>query len=89
MTAGNDPNRWRRQIEQLLNYPRVGALTAHGIAANLGASQEAIQPVLDSLVAEGQVVRMSDGRFSGRAGASAGAADGDVGAGQLTGHDGN
>ncbi len=73
MTAGQDPSRWRRQIERLLAYPGVGALAPHGIASNLGATQEEIQPVLDALLREGRIVRVEDGRLLARAGAKGGA----------------
>ncbi len=89
MTHQDKQRRYRRQIEQLLNYPRVGPLTAHGIATNMGVPQEKIQATLDSLVAEGHIVRASDGRFAGRAGTSAGAADGDAGTRRRAGHDDN
>lgn len=50
----------QRQIEVLLGYPRVGALTPGAIAANLGVAQEDIQPILTALVQEGRLVRHDD-----------------------------
>lgn len=49
-----------RQIEVLLGYPRIGALKPGAIAANLGISQEDIQPILTALVREGRLVRHDD-----------------------------
>ncbi len=61
--------RRRQQIEELLNYPQVGPLSAKTIAMNLGTSEKEIQPILESLVAQGRISQMSDGRFVAQAGA--------------------
>ncbi len=64
--------RHRQQIEQLLNYPQVGPQSAKTIAMNLGTSEKEIQPILESLVAQGRISQMSDGRFVAHTGAGGG-----------------
>lgn len=67
MSAADALAERRRQIERLLAYPGVGALTPHGIASNLGATQEELQAALDTLLSEGRIGQTSDGRLIARA----------------------
>ncbi len=66
---GKEQERRRRQIEQLLGYPKIGPLATGAIATNVGATPRETGPILDSLVEEGRAARTGDGRYVGPAGA--------------------
>ncbi len=60
----DERDRRRRQIDRLLGYPGVGALSAGAITSNLGVPHGALQEILEALVEDGLVVRTGDGRFA-------------------------
>jgi predicted ArsR family transcriptional regulator len=60
-----DVDERRRQIERLLTFPKVGPLSAAAIAANLATGESEILAALKSLVQEGRIMHMEEGRFTG------------------------
>jgi DNA-binding transcriptional regulator PaaX len=53
-----------RQIVTLLAYPGVGPLSVAAIALNLGTVEPEIRSALETLLRQGQIVQMHDGRFA-------------------------
>lgn len=54
-----------RQIEALLAFPKVGPLSAAAIGVNLGTGDSEIRAALGSLLREGRIKQIEDGRFTG------------------------
>ena len=64
MDSENETDRRRQEIERLLRFPGVGAVSTPVIASNLGVPPTSLDSVLEALEEDGVVVRMEDGRFT-------------------------